>query len=327
MSSKLSRNLELANLELKLAKDWEAIFLDTEFQARMFQLHRVLMVMGNQLPMSLLLAVMKELIIRENSCNNDSNAQTHSTSGEEHLVQEPAPLNNSSNEIHSGEAPEKQVMGNVQEAALRKEGSADIVQTTLNHALIRMAVTVYPFAPGDKSISWRQWKRKLKEYMEKYHAADELDAFWKCSHILASTYMAICGGDNPYVEPAEEERLWNRLWNRWCCLGRSQHEREEDDHIVDTIQSANKLKLNGIKFKAVDRPFRLDTIVFKHRTLFLPKLVMNDNTASLFRNLALYEQVKNGWPRFDMRCYLQLMDCLIDTPADVRLLVESGVPI
>lgn len=152
--------------------------------------------------------------------------------------------------------------------------------------------------------------------MEKHHGANLPDALCKCSHILASTYMAICGG---HVPPEEA------------------HDKDQENYYnVKAIPSASILKVNGIKFKAVDRPFRVDTIKFKQRTLMLPKLVMDDHTASLFRNLALYEQARiwgdptqpwdnSIWTRFDWRCYLQLMDSLIDTPEDVRLLVQSGM--
>ncbi|KAG6541567.1 hypothetical protein Mapa_017039 [Marchantia paleacea] len=61
----------------------------------------------------------------------------------------------------------------------------------------------------------------------------------------------------------------------------------------------------------------------RHRhkyVLLVPKLVMNDSTASVFRNLALYEQIE-GWNglRGDMG-FLFLMSKTIDSVHDVRCL-------
>ncbi|KAL3679527.1 hypothetical protein R1sor_022483 [Riccia sorocarpa] len=93
----------------------------------------------------------------------------------------------------------------------------------------------------------------------------------------------------------------------------------------------------GIKVRVRDDTLTLPSIQFfkqKHKfvlwheyVLLVPKLIMHDDTAPMFRNLGLYEQIKdNGYfHRSDMRTYLYLMSSLLDTVEDVQLLINRGV--
>lgn len=142
------RKLKLRKVVLRLApklvNEWKKIFLEGEFLARKFPLQRDLMVMGNQLPMPLLLAVMEQLIRRQTSRNNNSNAHTHSgeeqqaIGNDEQLVpqqaignDEPAPV-------------PQQAIGNDEQLVQPVNNPIDAV--TLNHVLIRLAVRAHPFA-------------------------------------------------------------------------------------------------------------------------------------------------------------------------------------
>lgn len=248
MSGKLSR--------LKIANELRSIFRVPELEARTFLLYRDLMVMENQVPMSLLLQVMKQLMIRGMNL-----------------------------------------------------------------------VTLHPFAHGKRSPfahgQRSRWKKELRNYVATYHRPNRVDALWKCSHILASTYTAICGGYKPKPPIAPKlKRTWSYFFQDELADAEGNEELADVEDTGEGLPpSASTLKLHGIKFKGVDRPFRLgmSTMLFKRRTVLLPTLVMDDHTASLLRNLALYEQVETP-DEFDLRYYLHLMDSLIDSacPGPVR---------
>ncbi|KAG6557717.1 hypothetical protein Mapa_000482 [Marchantia paleacea] len=97
------------------------------------------------------------------------------------------------------------------------------------------------------------------------------------------------------------------------------------------IPSATNLRRVGISVRVKESSLTISNIKFERRkhkyVLLVPKLIINDYTSSVFRNLALYEQIKeNGvCPRGDMRIYLCLMSSLLDSEEDVRMLVNCGV--
>ncbi|KAF5179526.1 hypothetical protein FRX31_030888 [Thalictrum thalictroides] len=115
------------------------------------------------------------------------------------------------------------------------------------------------------------------------------------------------------------------------------------------IPSATELHEAGIKFQSKEEPKRnLLVVEFIKGVLYIPPLVVDDRTESLFRNLVALEQqshsscfindqrensvnraIGNGNQRnggtTPVTDYVTLMDCLINTSADVALLRDHGI--
>lgn len=90
------------------------------------------------------------------------------------------------------------------------------------------------------------------------------------------------------------------------------------------IPSVEELVKAGIKFSCTEGD--LSTIHFdaKMATLYLPAIVMDVNTEAVLRNLVAYETAaETGPPVFAQ--YTELMNGIIDTKEDVRLLRQAGV--
>jgi len=116
-----------------------------------------------------------------------------------------------------------------------------------------------------------------------------------CSHVLDCLYKMICGADPPKAEG--------------CYV---------------PIESAVNLKLAGIKIKAV--PGTLSVVSFQGGCLFLPIIYIDDGFETLFRNLAIYEYFSlQDASHCTVSGYIRLMEDLIGSLDDVRLLIKHGV--
>ncbi|XP_057814807.2 putative UPF0481 protein At3g02645 [Cryptomeria japonica] len=93
------------------------------------------------------------------------------------------------------------------------------------------------------------------------------------------------------------------------------------DDFLDKY-NAKELAKAGIKFQPGSDKIKFD----KHTdTLFLPKIVISDTyTEVMMRNLLALE-FNDAVRSKHVTRYVELMDCLIDTPEDVALLRESNV--
>ncbi|CAK9191006.1 unnamed protein product [Sphagnum troendelagicum] len=136
-----------------------------------------------------------------------------------------------------------------------------------------------------------------KDHWVKIETAYPQGELEKCPHIVACVYRILCG-----------EKL----------------ERLSGKKMI-TIQSATALKKAGIQIKGIEGV--LDEVDFRKRCLFLPIVKLYDQTASQFRNLAMYEYVEEGYT--SGKCpfgeYLQLMISLIKEVGDVKHLIDCGV--
>ncbi|BBN14740.1 hypothetical protein MPTK1_6g14090 [Marchantia polymorpha subsp. ruderalis] len=184
---------------------------------------------------------------------------------------------------------------------------------------------VYPFNHGEKLDVDPE---KLKEYLRRFHK-NSIDSFVNCDHLLHCAYLAICGPYNPI--PRETSDSCGQILP--CFRLRNV---APTDHLTPSrnrfrIPSATSLRRVGISVKVRDSSLTMNNIKFerhKHKyVLLVPKLIMNDGTVAVLRNLALYEQIEDNGvtPRGDMRTYLFLMSSLIDSVQDVRLLMNRGV--
>ena len=95
-------------------------------------------------------------------------------------------------------------------------------------------------------------------------------------------------------------------------------------HMVN-LYGATKLDYARLKFEAIHERRLLDiTFCNKRSILAVPQLVIDDNTEVVFRNLIALEQCH--YPSKPYICnYVSLMNYIINTEQDVKLLVEKDV--
>ncbi|KAL5725781.1 hypothetical protein ACHQM5_008886 [Ranunculus cassubicifolius] len=97
------------------------------------------------------------------------------------------------------------------------------------------------------------------------------------------------------------------------------------------IPSATELKKAGITFQPVKSSNLLSaTFNVASGELFIPPLTVDDRTESFFRNLIALEQSQNFstdsiQSSTKLSDYVTLLDCLINTSADVELLRDKGI--
>ncbi|GAB4835947.1 hypothetical protein Ancab_000866 [Ancistrocladus abbreviatus] len=87
--------------------------------------------------------------------------------------------------------------------------------------------------------------------------------------------------------------------------------------------SVSYLHKAGVKIVPAKESSLLD-ITFHEGVLRIPKIDLQDSTESLWRNLVVFEQchyIENSY----ITNYLVLLDCLIDDPKDVQILIENGI--
>ncbi|XP_074584146.1 UPF0481 protein At3g47200-like [Curcuma longa] len=92
---------------------------------------------------------------------------------------------------------------------------------------------------------------------------------------------------------------------------------------VKSIPSATRLSEAGVKFQRKPTRNVLD-ITFRNGKMEIPQLAVNGHFNTLFRNLIAFEQGYKCVSRH-VTSYASLMDCIIDTPADVTLLQRGEI--
>lgn len=92
-----------------------------------------------------------------------------------------------------------------------------------------------------------------------------------------------------------------------------------------TLPAAAELKKKGVMFAANVKV--LDRIRFdgKTGTFHLPKAEISNRTVVLMENLVAFEALARKDETKPLRTYVDLMDCLINTSADVDVLIDSGI--
>lgn len=93
--------------------------------------------------------------------------------------------------------------------------------------------------------------------------------------------------------------------------------------VPKTISSATKLKEAGVKFQLV-QPRRFYDITFKNGTMEIPRIVIDDNTGSFFRNFIAFEQCFPKHGNY-FTSYSLFMDFLVNTPRDVEILNNANI--
>ncbi|KAJ4722912.1 hypothetical protein OWV82_006343 [Melia azedarach] len=97
---------------------------------------------------------------------------------------------------------------------------------------------------------------------------------------------------------------------------------EKKDTEWEFIRCATELREAGIEFKMIEE-YSFD-INFKNGIIEIPKLRVEDDTESFFRNLIVYEQFYPELcdPVID---YMKFMDCLMNSAKDVELLCRCKI--
>ncbi|KAI5068637.1 hypothetical protein GOP47_0016982 [Adiantum capillus-veneris] len=122
-------------------------------------------------------------------------------------------------------------------------------------------------------------------------------------HLMDMMYSIVCMHSDPSSEGVRYQNV------------------SKDPHVMD-MPGANRIHVSGVKFHG--HWGSLNELSFSNGRLFLPKIHVSDDTERYFRNLIAYETCFKT-ERLDLVSYLHFMDFLIDTPADVGLLVESKI--
>ncbi|KAK1318209.1 UPF0481 protein [Acorus calamus] len=91
----------------------------------------------------------------------------------------------------------------------------------------------------------------------------------------------------------------------------------------DIVRSAMELNEAGIRFKT-SRSDSLEDISFHHGVLYLPPIVVDDVTESMFLNLMAFERLHVGAGN-QVTSYVFFMDNIIDSSKDVALLNAKGI--
>ncbi|KAK6914229.1 Protein of unknown function DUF247, plant [Dillenia turbinata] len=91
------------------------------------------------------------------------------------------------------------------------------------------------------------------------------------------------------------------------------------------ISCSMSLHEKGVKFRKRVRGASLLDVEFEdHGTLTIPTLTIDSNTKAVFLNLLAYERYCQPAIKC-LRDYLALMDCLIDSSEDVKILCNHGI--
>ena len=148
----------------------------------------------------------------------------------------------------------------------------------------------------------------------------ETPEFVNCNHLLDFLYAWVLR-ERSQKSGTKATKPWKfpRLWD----LFKTKQEPRKKTIFGDRLPTVSQLSKAGIWFKAIEggisvmkynkRKFRLD----------LPRLVVNDRTEDVLRNLLAYEQTSKPSNKFTK--YVAIMDSLIDTPEDVAILTKARV--
>ncbi|CAL9083552.1 unnamed protein product [Musa textilis] len=99
---------------------------------------------------------------------------------------------------------------------------------------------------------------------------------------------------------------------------------EQPASLIPWIPSATQLMVAGIQFRMKTRAKSFLDITFQNGKLEIPQLVVDDQTNVLFKNLIAFEQCSQE-AGTQITAYASLMDCIINTAADVELLQKDQI--
>ncbi|KAL7219721.1 hypothetical protein ACSBR2_012727 [Camellia fascicularis] len=92
----------------------------------------------------------------------------------------------------------------------------------------------------------------------------------------------------------------------------------------NSLKSATELQEAGIKFKKIGGR-NLFNIRFVYGTMEIPTLEVEDDTELFFRNVIAYEQYLPNTSRDYFTAYQMVIDYLVNTSKDVKILTHHGI--
>ncbi|QCE06085.1 hypothetical protein DEO72_LG9g1096 [Vigna unguiculata] len=127
------------------------------------------------------------------------------------------------------------------------------------------------------------------------------------------------------MAPDERKTIWMgiQIPKQWVNKIRQRLFGEEDKRPAVTIQSVTELDDAGFHFKPVNSLQGIRFEVTK-KILFLPVLKLDENSEVIMRNLVAYESLTRDTYLIFTR-YVEIMRAIIDTPEDVKLLVQNKI--
>ncbi|KAL0368252.1 UNVERIFIED_CONTAM: hypothetical protein Scaly_1044100 [Sesamum calycinum] len=117
---------------------------------------------------------------------------------------------------------------------------------------------------------------------------------------------------HPSVEMIQPENVWKK--------------NEAAHWVWEHLEPVSNLRSEGIKFSSCEHRSNILDIEFVKGVLIMHKLVIYDQTESLLKNVMAYEhyQIPYGKPRY-VSDYVFFLNCLINTPEDVKWLRRCGI--
>ncbi|KAI3880913.1 hypothetical protein MKX03_022444 [Papaver bracteatum] len=108
------------------------------------------------------------------------------------------------------------------------------------------------------------------------------------------------------------------------CITDEERENPSDTSSDIILPSATELSLAGVRFKKGSAQGSFLDIKFSRTGILeIPPLYISDGTDPLLRNLIAYEQSYGG--RYNITSYVSMMDFLINSEDDVKLLRKKGI--
>ncbi|KAI3897014.1 hypothetical protein MKX03_015838 [Papaver bracteatum] len=99
----------------------------------------------------------------------------------------------------------------------------------------------------------------------------------------------------------------------------------EKNNSWKSIPTVTKLKWAGVRFVVGSTNGSFLDIKFKDGVMEIPPMVIDYETDTLIRNLIAYEQCSHGKVAYNMSSYCFLMESLISSGQDVRILRKRGI--
>ncbi|KAL8517590.1 hypothetical protein ACS0TY_015735 [Phlomoides rotata] len=147
------------------------------------------------------------------------------------------------------------------------------------------------------------------------------DRFDRSMHIVTRISSKFKENNLQFLHSLHVLDVYRMLLLRHDTRGKSHQERGR--LIILNIPSATEL--HNVKIGiTTSMSTSLVDINFRRNTLFLPPIVVDASTKSLFLNLVALEQV-NKFPRKEVTAYMFLMGGLVQSGADASLLQSRGV--
>ncbi|BFI30001.1 hypothetical protein MPTK2_3g08010 [Marchantia polymorpha subsp. ruderalis] len=211
--------------------------------------------------------------------------------------------------------------------------------------LVKDAPSPEALINGTVDEALRRFKQGSLNLRRACARADVPPQFLHCTHLLECLYFTMCPPGESNVSPQHTERLpsANECWTTGgrICGSCTKHAttssgtgepQSQPGSVQKPFRTASELRKASIRLKGIDAgvtgaAFERSTFHFT-AVLSLPKIHVTVDTRRILRNLCAYELAKTTSPDSQKLIgYLSVLDHLIDTADDVRLLrqLQSSV--